>query len=171
MRYKEIDAQYKIDIISFLRNYLGVNVNGLEHKKLTHSDILGFGLDRVPYQFVYENPQLVANGDYLIVYDCKKEIIVYKNPLVIENVITGGVDGKLEDRTVKLPNLRGLSKDELLSLRRKTRKAQEYRKASEITKQIKKVKREEPKGYKREKRELRNRELEEDEIYEEYKRR
>jgi len=170
MRYKEIDAQYKIDIISFLRNYLGVNVSGIEHKKLTHNDILGFELERVPYQFVYENPQLVANGDYLIVYDCKKEIIVYKNPLVIENVITGGVDGELEDNSVRLPDLRGLSKDELLALRRKTRKAQEYRKANRLTREIRRIKGEEPRKYKRDKEELRYLDrMEED--YEEHKRR
>ena len=76
------------------------------------------------------------------------------------------------EATIELPDLRGLSKDELLALRRKVRKIGEYRKAGEITKQIRRVKRREPKKYREDKEELRNLDrIIEEENYEKNKRR
>ena len=173
MRFNDIDARYKIDIISFLRNYVGINVSGSKRNRLTHDDIKELDLVRIPYSIVYDNPQLVCNGEYLIVYDANKELIVYKNPLVIDDVLQEeDYDYEEVSETIELPDLRGLSKDELLALRRKVRKIGEYRKAGEITKQIRKVKRREPKRYREEKAELRYLDrIIEEENYEKIKRR
>jgi hypothetical protein len=139
---------------------------------LTHDDIKELDLVRIPYSVVYENPQLVCNGEYLIVYDAKKELIIYKNPLVIDDVLQEDYSYEEVVETIDLPDLRGLSKDELLALRRKVRKIGEYRKAGEITKQIRRVKKREPKKYREEKEELRKLDrIIEEENYESYKRR
>ena len=173
MRYSEVDSIYKIDIISFLRNYVGINVGGSKCNRLTHDDIKELDLVRIPYTEAYDNPKLVCSGEYLIVYDANKEIIVYKNPLVIDDVLQEEkYDYEEVIETIELPDLRGLSKDELLALRRKVRKIGEYRKAGEITKQIRKVKRREPKRYREEKAELRYLDrIIEEENYEKIKRR
>ena len=177
MRFNEVDAQYKIDIISFLRNYLGITGNSLKQNRLTHDDLKvlfpNLDLVRLPYEVAYKNPELVYSGEYLIVYASNYQMIVYKNPLVMEDVNIDEVNNYDEEKvTINLPDLSGLSKDELLSLRRKVRKAGEYNKASEITKQIRRLKRREPKGYREEKENLRNldRIIEED-VYEKIKRR
>ena len=171
MRFNDIDARYKIDIISFLRNYVGINVGGSKRNRLTHDDIKELDLVRIPYTEAYDNPKLVCSGEYLIVYDANKEIIVYKNPLVIDDILQEE-DYEEVLETVNLPDLRGLSKDELLALRRKVRKIGEYRKAGEITKQIRRVKKREPRKYREEKEELRNLDrIMEEEDYEKHKRR
>ncbi len=176
MKYSEIDARYKIDIISFLRNYVGISGSDLKQNKLTHNDLRtlfpNIDLVRIPYSVAYKNPTGVYNGEYLIVYDANHELIIYQNPLLMKN------DLPLEDynyeevkETITLPsNLRDLSKDELLRLRRKVRGTKEYQKAKTITNEIRKKKRYEPIGYKREKEELRKNDLEDD-YYETNKRR
>ena len=74
--------------------------------------------------------------------------------------------------TIELPDLTGLSKDELLALRRKVRGTGEFVKAGEITKQIRRVKKREPKKYREEKESLRNLDrIIEEEDYEKIKRR
>ena len=175
MRYSEVDERYKIDIISFLRNYLGITGYSLKQNRLTHNDLKvlfpNLNLTRLPYELAYKNPELVYSGEYLIVYDANYELIIYKNPLIMENVLPNEESNYEDSRdTINLPDLHSLSKDELLRLRRKTRGTGEYHKANEITKQIRKIKRTEPRGYKRDKEELRNKELEED-YYEKNKRR
>ena len=177
MRFNEVDDKYKIDIISFLRNYLGISSKDLKQNKLTHRDLItlfpSIELIRVPYIETYKNPEKVYNGNYLIVYDANYELIVYKNPLIYSRTDTEVFDNNYEERKrIELPDLTGLSKDELLRLRRQVRKIGEYRKAGEITKQIRKVKRREPKKYREEKEELKYLDrIIEEEDYEKVKRR
>ena len=177
MKFNEVDAQYKIDIISFLRNYVGITGSSLKQNKLTHDDLKvlfpELKLVRLPYEVAYKNPELVYSGEYLIVYDSRYQMIVYKNPLLMEELLPQEESNYDEEKvTITLPDLTGLSKDELLSLRRKVRGTKEYNKATEITKQIRRLKRREPKRYREEKEYLRNLDrMEEEESYEKVKRR
>ncbi len=167
MRYSEVDSIYKIDIISFLRNYLGISVDSLKQNKLTHKDLLvlfpNIKLTRIPYDIAYKNPDLVYSGEYLIVYDCKHELIVYRNPM-LDNVLDDVATDNYEQRTyIDLPtDLRSLSKDELLKLRKKVRDNREFIKADNITKEIRRKKRREPKQYRKKLERLRYRDMEED---------
>ena len=160
MRYGDIEAKYKIDIISFLRNYLGISDSSLKQDKLTHRDLRVLfpylNLERIPYNDVYKDLENVYNGNYLIVYDSKHEIIVYKNPLLMDYTLLPSsefnYDG--ERKTIELPNLRGLSKEELLKLRREVKRTQEYQKERQLLRMIRDKKRKEPRDYKREKTKL-----------------
>ena len=176
MRYSEVDSKYKIDIISFLRNYLGITGSSLKQNKLTHDDLKvlfpNVHLVRLPYELAYKNPELVYSGEYLIVYDSHYQMIVYKNPLILEDILPQEDSNYEEKRSIPLPDLSSLSKDELLKLRRQVRILGEEKKAHIITNFIRKIKRTEPKRYREEKERLRNEDrIEEEESYEEHKRR
>ena len=174
MRYSEIDVQHKIDIVSFLRNFCGISDSTIKQNVITHDDLLELfpylNLERVPYEMVYRNPELVYTGEYLIVYDANNELVVYKKPMVVEEVIS--IDDSnfdYRDYEIVLPSLSKLSKDELLTLRRKARLNEDHRTANLLTNYIRLAKEREPRRYKREKQELRMNELEEG--YEKIKRR
>ncbi len=173
MRYSDIDSKYKIDIVSFLRNYAGISGDSIKQNVITHEDILELfpelNLVRIPYSVAYKNPEFVCTGNYLIVYDANNEIVVYSNPLRMNNKVIEEYNN-YEDKKERLvlPNLSKLSKDELLSLRRKAEKYNDFRTYGLLTNYIKMAKDREPRRYKREKEELRIRELEEG--YEKHKR-
>jgi len=175
MRYNEVDDKYKIDIISFLRNYLGISSNDLKQNKLTHHDLVtlfpSIKLIRIPYSEAYKNPEMVYSGNYLIVYDANYELIVYRNPIIYSSVDTEVFENNYEEnREISIPDLSGLSKEELLTIRRNLRKNKEFQRANAITKLIRNVKRKEPTGYKREKEKIRIMERTND-YYEKNKRR
>ncbi len=177
MRYCEVDARYKVDIISFLRNYIGISGENLKQNRLTHDDIKvlfpNLDLVRIPYIIAYKNPEMVYNGEYLIVYDANQELIVYKNPsMTYEALPVEESNYEQKKEFITLPSsLQDLSKEELLKLRSKVRKIGEAKKAKELTNEIRKKKKIEPLAYKRAKRILRENELEEEDYYENYKRR
>ena len=167
MRYNEISSQYKIDIVSFLRNFAGISGSSIKQNRITHDDLEvlfpDLELVRIPYGVVYKNPELVYTGEYLIVYDANNELIVYKNPLRMEEVLpTEDYNYDNDVRELLLPELSNLSKEELLTLRRKARLNNEHRKANLLTNYIRLAKNKEPKRYKREKEDMRIKEKEED---------
>ena len=173
MRYSDIDSKYKIDIVSFLRNYAGISGDFIKQNVITHNDILelfpDLDLVRIPYSVAYKNPELVCTGNYLIVYDANNEIVVYSNPLRVDNEVIEKYNNYEEKKErMVLPDLSILSKDELLALRRKANKINDFKKYNLLTNYIKLAKDREPRRYKREKEELRIRELEEG--YEKHKR-
>ena len=176
MRYSEVDARYKIDIVSFLRNYFGITGNSLKQNRLTHDDLEelfpNLDLIRLPYNLAYKNPELVYSGEYLIVYDSNYQMIVYKNPLIIENVLPQEeYNYDEEEKSIPLPDLSTLSKDELLKLRRQIRIIGEEKKAKIVTNFIRKIKKTEPRRYREEKEKLRNEDrIIEEEVYEKHKR-
>ena len=165
MRYTEISSQYKIDLVTFLKVYLGVDDPSLKQNVLRHDDLLILFphltdfLRRVPYYYAMKNPELIKDGRLLVVYDAKKQMIVYRNPGVKFNVETKDSDSRFQEREdVTLPNVKGLSKDELLKLRSKLRRLHILRKDAFLTAEVRKRKRREPKRYRREKEELRENE-------------
>ena len=174
MRFREVDSQHKIDIVSFLRNYAGISGNSIKQNRITHDDLLilfpELNLVRVPYDVVYKNPELVYTGECLIVYDANNELIVYKNPARMEEILPEEeYNYDLERNDIDLPNLHDLSKEELLKLRRKARLNGDHRTANLLTNYIRMAKRREPKKYKRDKEDLRIKDMEEG--YEKIKRR
>ena len=144
-----------IDLISFLRDFYGISNPSLKFKKLKHSDV------KVLFPFINSctinevNMEDIAKGNIIGVYDKNNMIVYYYNPHISEvvNNILNEEDDDEEEYKVEVDILK-LSKDELLKLRSKLRKKGLQEDAIKVTKQIRKIKEEEPKAYYKKKEKL-----------------
>lgn len=144
-----------IDLISFLRDFYGISNPSLKFKKLKHQDI------EVLFPFIKRcnisdvNIEDISKGNMIGVYDKNNMIVYYYNPHITEIIRTICDDEEDEEKEYKLEiDLSNLSKDELLKLRSKLRKDGNSIDAFKVTKQIRKVKEEEPKEYYKKKEKL-----------------
>lgn len=144
-----------IDLISFLRDFYGISNPSLKFKKLKHQDI------EVLFPFIKRcsisdvNLEDISKGNIIGVYDKHGMIVYYHNPHITEIIRTICDEETDEEKEFRLEiDLNNLSKDELLKLRSKLRKEGHLDDASKVTKQIRKIKEEEPKAYYKKKEKL-----------------
>ncbi len=144
-----------IDLISFLRDFYGISNPSLKFKKLKHQDI------EVLFPFIKRcsisdvNLEDISHGNIVGVYDKHGMIVYYHNPHITEIIRTICDEEMDDEKEYKLEiDLNKLSKDELLKLRSKLRKDGNKSDALKVTKQIRKVKAEEPKAYYKKKEKL-----------------
>ncbi len=168
MHYREIANNYKIDIISFLRNYCQINDISLKQNTLKHDDLpilfpyINKYLVRKSYDYALKHLSLITKGDILIVYDCTHQLIVYENPINLmmkeeKELVYHDVPSMInyeENRDVNLPDISPLSKDELLTIRSRLRKDHNFQYDRYLTSEIRKRKRKEPHKYREKKEQL-----------------
>ena len=148
----------KIDIVTFLRNYYGICHPLLNKNRLTHDDIKSlfpFIRTCTDYDYIKNN---LDNGNVLMVYDKYKIVKYYYNPRLKEKII---FDCEYEENEVLekrieicLDDLDGLSKDELLLLRRRLRRNDQRKESYLINKMIHQQKQMEPRVYREKKRKI-----------------
>ena len=137
-----------VDLISFLRDFYGISNPSLKFKKLKHQDV------RILFPFIKVcnihdvSMEDISQGNIIGVYDKNNMIVYYYNPHIIEIIKNISDEELSEEKEFKLEiDISNLSKDELLKLRSKLRKNGNREDALKVTKQIKKIKEEEPRFY------------------------
>ena len=140
-----------IDLIRFLLYYHGIYHPDLSSDTLTHADVnVLFPEVKVCRETVTEKDLL--SGDVIGVYDKSNRIVYYYNPrLDIDIPIVDVSTKQVEETYISIDDLDGLSKDELLKIRRKLRLNNQRKESNIITSMIRKIKRKEPKAYRKEK--------------------
>ncbi len=144
----------EFDLVYFLSRFYGINNSNLNRKKLSHEDveILFPNVRTCPLRDVSKSD--VYNGNLLMVYDKKDIIRYYYNPhMNIENNYEFN-DEEIKNNNVNLDNLDNLSKNELLSYRRKVKIYGLRMLYIILTKKIREKKKLEPKMYREEKEKL-----------------
>ena len=147
-----------IDLISFLRNYYGITHDRLSFNKLTHADITEL------FPFIKEcqkddvTLEGITRGDIIGVYDKYQKVIYYYNPhleLDEENYMVV-IPNEEEDEKIVFTkeDLENLSKEELLSLRRKLRLNNQRKESYMVNAVIRKLKKQEPRDYRKKKEKL-----------------
>ena len=129
-----------IDLISFLSNYYGIVNNSLKLNKLTHIDvkILFPNIKRTSFEKVNNNIASIYKGDIIMVYDAKGKILPYINPhlQISENLEKQDIYEDDELINIDYIDLDSLSKDELLTLRKKLKKNKQYKEEKKVEKAI-----------------------------------
>ena len=138
-----------VDLISFLRDFYGISNSSLKFKKLRHHDIeyLFPFIKKCPINIV--TMEEIAKGNIIAVYDKNNNIVYYYNPHLkdINNNIFDDVTDEDEEKLTLEIDISNLSKEELLKLRTKLRKNGLREEAIKITRQIRKIKEDEPREY------------------------
>jgi len=145
---------YTIDLISFLSNYYGIAHTKLSFETLTHDDIpkLFPFIEKCSLADVVM--EKIASGDIIGVYDRYQKVVYYYNPhLKIDdfNICVIERENESEEIIIDINELEKLSKEELLSLRRKLRLNNQRKDSYIINGLIKKIKKSEPKMYRKKK--------------------
>jgi len=75
-------AKESITIESFLANYLGIRDNNTLSNKISHKDIKALlpTLVRTSFDYILDNPDLIYDGDILLVEDDYGSVVPYFNP-------------------------------------------------------------------------------------------
>lgn len=144
-----------VDLISFLRDFYGISNPSLKFKKIKHRDITELFPFIKRCRIDAVNVEDISKGNIIGVYDKNGMIVYYYNPHITEIIRNICEETQDEEKEYKLEiDLTNLSKDELLKLRSKLRKNGHSEDAFKVTKQIRKLKEEEPKAYYKKKEKL-----------------
>jgi len=78
-------AQESISVEAFLARYLGIRDNSILSRDISHADIKALfpNLTRSSFDHVIDNPEIVSEGQVLLVTDCYGRTIPYFNPLYV----------------------------------------------------------------------------------------
>ena len=144
-----------IDLISFLRNYYGINNSSLKSNCLTHNDVkvLFPFIKRTSFDEVRRNYECSHRGVIIMVYDARGSVIPYLNPF-IKNIEYDydEVDNYCDDSEIfELDDIDILSKEELLKIRKSLRKAKAFSQEKNVIQMIRKLKENEPHDYRKRK--------------------
>ena len=144
-----------IDLIRFLQNYYGIYHQSLKFEKLSHDDIKALFPFVRTCQKGYINLEDLQNGNILGVYDKNSKIVFYLNPHVkLDGLRIPEIEPAPENEEIKeliLDELEGLSKDELLTIRRRLRLENRRRESYKLNSYIRKIKEQEPRNYREKK--------------------
>lgn len=144
----------EFDLVYFLSRFYGINNSTLNRKKLSHEDveILFPNVRTCPFRDVTKEE--IYNGNILMVYDRKNIIRYYYNPYMdIENNYEFNND-EVDKVNIDISNIDNLSKNELLSYRRKVKIYDLRRSYNILTKKIREKKKLEPRIYREKKEKL-----------------
>ena len=144
-----------VDLISFLRNYYGINNSSLKSNCLTHNDVkvLFPFVKRTSFEHLRLNYDYGHKGIIIMVYDARGSVIPYLNPF-IENIEYDNdeVDNYIDNQVaIELDDIDTLSKEELLKIRKSLRKARAFNQEKTVVRMIKKLKEQEPHEYRKRK--------------------
>lgn len=78
-------SQESISVEAFLARYLGVRDNSILARDISHADIKALfpNLTRSSFDYVIDNPEIVSEGEVLLVTDCYGRTVPYYNPLYV----------------------------------------------------------------------------------------
>jgi hypothetical protein len=100
-------AEESITVESFLANYLGIRDNSTLSNQISHQDIKKLlpQLVRPSFDYVLDYPDLIYNGEVLLVEDSYGSVVPYFNPLFLREK----KDGEFEElvasvKTIECPN-------------------------------------------------------------------
>jgi len=90
-------AEESITVESFLVNYLGIRDNNTLSNQISHKDIKALipHLVRPSFDYIIEFPDLVYNGEVILVEDSYGSVVPYFNPLFLREK----KDGEFEELT------------------------------------------------------------------------
>ena len=145
-----------IDLLTFLRNYYGIVNQNLKINRLSHMDmrILFPNVKRGSFEYLDNNQELVYNGDIILVYDCYGFVLPYINPRLDIISYEDAYDEYADHEKIDISDvdLEMLSKNELLTLRRKLKNNHQFSDEKMVVKAIRKKKDRGTIRYKQEKR-------------------
>lgn len=147
-----------ISLLNFLQNYYGIVSEDLKLNNLTHMDIkiLFPFIKRSSFESMDDNLYEIYNGNLILVYDSKGNVLPYINPHLEVSFVDRIYDEYKSDTKIdmKVIDLDSLSKEELIKLRKKLKQYHQYIEEKDVVKAIRKKKDYKVMQYKKEKNEL-----------------